>query len=371
MMWKRRLSSKLKWLSLFALLSACVDRISFDVPDTSRQLVVDGMISDQPGPYTVKVSRSFSTRTAAFQNQPVRNAVVLLFADEFFLEQLVETSEGVYETTAGTRGIVGRSYYITIKTEDGKNYVSQPELLRPAGELESIVPTFEARTLKTTEGDIKSDRFSIAVNARPPTEGDSFVRWRFTGTYMVRHQPEYAFTLGAGGQKTPTPPPCSGVRPAGTGLVRFAPCTCCDCWITEPDKLWRVGDPRDVSAQGFRNVFVGDVAINQSTFFDKYHVQVDQMSISPTAYEFFRLLTAQAEGVSSLFQPSTGDIKGNITALDSDEKVLGMFWAASIRTKHLDILKQDIPYSIPARTDTIRSPCTSLTGSSNQRPDFW
>jgi hypothetical protein len=328
------------------------------------------MISDQPGPYTIRISRTFSTDNPAFSNQPVTKAIVLLFADEFFLEQLVETSEGVYKTT-GTQGIVGRTYYITIETAEGKRYVSQPELMRPVGDIESITHKFEYKTLRTASGDTNADHFNIYVNGLPSADRESFVRWRFTGTYMIRTQPEYAYNLGMGGQKTPTPPECSGVRVNGTRLERFAPCSCCDCWITEPERLWHVGDHKDVNDQGFRNVFVGDVRASNETFFDKYHVRVDQMSTTPAAYEFFRLLTAQAQGVGSLFQSSTGDIKGNIVAIDSDEKVLGIFWATSIKSKSIDILKSDIPYSIPARTDTVRVACTTRTNSTNKQPAFW
>jgi Domain of unknown function (DUF4249) len=365
-----RFNTKLKWLSVFVLLSACVDPIAFDVPATKPQLVVDGMISDQPGPYTVKISRTFSTDKPAFSNDPETGAIVLLFADEFFLDQLTETSPGVYRTT-GVQGIVGKTYYITIETADNKRFVSTPEMMRPVGEVVSIDHEFEAKTNKTADGDVNADHFNIYVNGRPSIDRESFVRWRFTGTYMIRTQPEYAFNIGQNGQKFPTPPECSGVRVNGTALERFAPCSCCDCWITEPEKLWHVGDHRDVTDDGFKNVFVGEVRVNNETFFDKYHVQVDQMSASANAYEFFRLLSAQTEGVGSLFQPSTGDIKGNITAIDSDDKVLGIFWATSIKSKSIDILKSDIPYVIPERTDTVRTPCTARIGSSNKRPAFW
>lgn len=39
------------------LLAACVDRIEFDdIKPANFPLVVDGFISDKPGPYTVKLS---------------------------------------------------------------------------------------------------------------------------------------------------------------------------------------------------------------------------------------------------------------------------------------------------------------------------
>jgi hypothetical protein len=44
----------------FLAMGACVDRISFDTGRLDDMpLVIDGYISDQPGPYTVRVSSSF------------------------------------------------------------------------------------------------------------------------------------------------------------------------------------------------------------------------------------------------------------------------------------------------------------------------
>ena len=41
------------------LLNSCVDRISISIPDAdASQLVVDGLITDEPGPYTVKLTLS-------------------------------------------------------------------------------------------------------------------------------------------------------------------------------------------------------------------------------------------------------------------------------------------------------------------------
>ena len=40
-----------------ALMGSCVDRIDITIPKSNTgQLVVDGLITDEPGPYTVKLS---------------------------------------------------------------------------------------------------------------------------------------------------------------------------------------------------------------------------------------------------------------------------------------------------------------------------
>jgi hypothetical protein len=51
---------KLRWVMLFLVVSACVEPIYFEVPPAELQLVVEGMITDSPGPYTVTLSKGLA-----------------------------------------------------------------------------------------------------------------------------------------------------------------------------------------------------------------------------------------------------------------------------------------------------------------------
>ena len=360
---------RFKWAVVFLLVTACIDRIDFDVPKTGNVLVVEGLITDRPGPYTVRITRSFTTDNPIFGSNPVVGAKVSLFADDFYLEDLQETDLGIYKTV-GAKGIVGRSYYIVIETLEGKRYISEPELLRPVGEVTDLRAEFEARTVQTANGEENGDRFNIFADGNVTSEPESFVRWKFTGTYFIQMQPQFAigFYMGV---KIATPYECSGyVSDGGMSIRRVGSCTCCTCWVTEPDERWSLGTSTEVTEAGYKDAFVGQVNVNNMTFMEKYHVKVEQMSLTPKAYEFFRQIGAQAEGVGSLFQPSTGAIKGNISAIDSDEQPLGFFYASSVKSSSIFITPEEVPYKIQP-PDTIRRPCTGVRGSSNVRPDFW
>lgn len=365
------LKRRIRWAFVFLSLTACIDRITFDLPGTDRQLVVEGMITDQPGPYTVKVSRTFNTREPAFSNTSAGKCKVLLFSDDVFLEELTEVESGVYQTSAGTRGIIGRTYYITIDTEEGEHYISEPELLRPVGAVTNVRFEFESQVAQTTDGTVSADHFNIYADGEKASDPETYSRWRFTGTYHLHTNPELAYQIGPEGRIIPTPFECSGFSTDGVKLIYERPCECCDCWVTETDKSWVVNDPRDVSDEGYRRIFVNQVAINADLFYEKYHVQVEQLSLSPKAYEFYRLLAAQTEGVKSLFQPSIGEISGNIVAVDSDNRALGYFSASAVQSKSIFIFPSDVPYVIGARQFPLRMPCTYTKGASTTKPPFW
>ena len=114
---------------LFILLSwACVDRINLE--DFGGEelrsaevygMVVDGFISDQPGPYTVSVNTSFDPESSRNIKNPVSELIIDLSDNAGNSERLTEISPGTYQTRAdGIRGTTGRAYTLTILTPDGQ-----------------------------------------------------------------------------------------------------------------------------------------------------------------------------------------------------------------------------------------------------------
>src|SRR5688572_8835825 len=92
----------------FLLLDGCIEK--FEVPDLQSRvsLIVDGEITDKPGPYTVKLFRPAPEGNSELA--PVSNANVTIHDDTGNSTLLTEKSSGVYETTPALVGEVGRSY---------------------------------------------------------------------------------------------------------------------------------------------------------------------------------------------------------------------------------------------------------------------
>jgi hypothetical protein len=132
-----------------------------------------------------------------------------------------------------------------------------------------------------------------------------------------------------------------------------------------------LSDVQLVSGGEFKNVKVGEVPISNNTFLEKYMVEVEQMSLSRNAFEFFKLIRAQKEGASSLFQPPSGEIRGNITPVNNNDPVVGLFWATSLRKKTTFILPTDIPYLLTP-FEYITYPCyNAFDNASTTKPENW
>src|SRR5690349_4270405 len=114
----KRLSFLLTLLTV-GLLSSCTDVVPIDLPDPEPQLAVEGNITDQPGPYTIRL-----TKTGAYFTKDelpaVRGAELTLTDNEGHRETLRETAPGQYQSQS-MQGKIGNSYVLTIRAE-GQEY---------------------------------------------------------------------------------------------------------------------------------------------------------------------------------------------------------------------------------------------------------
>jgi hypothetical protein len=160
-----------------------------------------------------------------------------------------------------------------------------------------------------------------------------------------------------------------------TNTFRFAPCTCCDCWVTQYNDQPLLSDAKRFANYSDITKFqVAFVPATRRLFYEKYRIEVEQMSVSLSAYTFWKFVKAQEHQSSDLFQTPPPLLSGNILAKsDGAIPVLGMFSASSIRKMAMVIDRSQIPYVIPL-IDTVAESCNNsvfFKNSSTVKPDFW
>ena len=360
---------------LFLLLlftDACVDRLEFEAGENNLdEIVIEGVITDQPGPYQVKLSRSVNIDEVINFAPPVNAKKVMIFDSEGTAETLTNLGDDIFETNAGgIRGIVGRAYHLRVELNDGRVFESIPDELRPGGEIDSLYWQFDSS--KPISGPTVNG-FRIFANARNLAGKEQFVRWKYTGISQVETFPELfdncpCRDCGA------FPRPCSGKEIRGGATVTIGPCTCCTCWVYVPEIKPRVNDNSLVVNGEFKNIELDFVEINPLNFFsNKFLVKVEQMSLSKTAFEFWKTIQDQKEGLTSLFQPAFGKAKTNLFEINGKGGVQGIFYASSVSQKHLFITAKDVlPLSIPQFDCVIEESCLLFfPNSTNVKPPEW
>ena len=365
----------------FLILSgSCIDRISIKIPDSySSQLVVDGLITDEPGPYTINLSIASPIEDFLKFRKKVTAKSVMIFDNEGNSELLEEVEKGIYQTkVGGIRGIVGRSYSVCIEMSDGKIYESIPDRMNPVGGIDSLYYTLDP--FQPIDAPTQYS-FVVYVDAKGIPEGENFSRFRYEGVFQVEANPELyseerIIDPGRGVECVLAVP---GLDCVGLGLFD-KPCTCCTCWVTQFEEKPMVISDRFIGKGAFRSIRVGSVPVEYWPFRVKYRMEVSQLSLSRIAYNYWNTVQSQKEAGSSLFQPPYGKAVTNIFEKNGSAIANGIFYASSVKKKQRYLSYNDINefrltperFNCYVNKELIAASClTVFKNSTNARPLDW
>lgn len=101
---------------------SCKKVIQVNLNDAAPQIVIQGEVTDMPGPYGVYITKTVNfSATNTFP--PVSGAVVTITDNEGMNDSLAETAPGTYNTHASWQGKPGNSYTINVMSS-GKTYIA-------------------------------------------------------------------------------------------------------------------------------------------------------------------------------------------------------------------------------------------------------
>jgi hypothetical protein len=100
----------------FILFPGCQKVINVDLNEAAPKIVIEGLINDRRGPYSISI-----TRSGSYFNQPVlptvSDAKVIISDDFGITDSLSEVAPGFY-VTSKTRGFPGRTYTLKVISDD-------------------------------------------------------------------------------------------------------------------------------------------------------------------------------------------------------------------------------------------------------------
>ena len=111
-----------KFLIFTLFFVSCDKEITLSLDKNSSKVVIEASITDQPGPYFVKLSRSVDITTPnVFPG--VTNASITISENLGQKYTLVHTKDGLYKTNK-LRGTYGNTYYLEVQVE-GQKFTAQ------------------------------------------------------------------------------------------------------------------------------------------------------------------------------------------------------------------------------------------------------
>lgn len=307
------------------ILNSCVDEFWPDLGSKYEELlVVDGLISDSPGPYTVKLSLSTQVERPYFV--PLENAQVSISDDSGNSNELAEIDKGTYQTTnPDFIGKVGKKYKIHIETAEGKKYESGFQELRMVAGIDSVYAKIEYNYSKLSGQDVPGYQFYIDTDY-PEMDTNYFI-WQLENTF--KFQSNYTLKFIYDGSYH-TPGQYDSIY---------------NCWKTDIVNGIYLVNTENLAQPAVKGFPLNFVSTETKKLSIKYSLLVRQLSVTKEAYEFWNNVGLIEEGQGALFATQPYQVRGNVKNVDDDnEPVLGYFITAGMTEKRIFI---DKPTGVP------------------------
>lgn len=304
------------YLIFLLLVWACEERFAPEIkPSEENLLVVDGMISNLPGPYTVRLSMSSEMENPAFI--PVSGFMISIIDDLGNSCNLIEMSAGRYVTMdENFVGIPGRAYKIEMFAPGGQQYTSDFETLQEPTQIKAVDHHLEFMSDDNLIYDIAGYRFYVStMQALADT---NYFMWQLVSTYKYRADMLIYWIYD--GQLRP-------VTNRDTLQICYKTDTIPQIFL--------------LSTENLDQPVITDFPLHYVTtetrhLMERYSLLVRQFSISRDGFHFWRIIRDQNTNAGDLYSKLPFQMKGNVFNVSNEnEVVLGRFTVAGISEKRI------------------------------------
>lgn len=323
--------------------TACVDEVQLPIRQVEPRLVVDGLITDEPPPYAIKLTFSGAYRSGAgFPEELAVNGALVTVSDDqgrtVRLRQDPLTPTYYYLRDTTFRGQVGRNYTLRVTLIDGRTFVSDPEKLRSGPPIERLYADYQ----RSPAGLVSPAQYNVLLDTKDPADPDNYYRWS-----AYDYSPRW---------------------PGGVPTT-FAGVNLNVCWSPT------YGPFTDVLSDALINgnsISRRPVLTSPVYAVGKHYVEVRQYSLTREAFQYWNRFEEQRSRTGSLFDPQPASIEGNVHRQDDASVLaLGYFGASSVSRKRLMIPGDTLNYNqfIVRYGGLFAGGCS--TGAWNFPPNNW
>lgn len=294
------------------LLNNCTTKFIPEIDEYDELLVVEGLLTNEDAGNYVSLSKTIPIGITGISS-PVVNAHVYVKDDLDRIGVFYQESPGRYRTDPQFfLGEEDRTYTLHISIE-GKEYVSDPMLMREVQPIDSLYADFEYR-----EDGIYPPlyQYTIYFDSYDHSNDNKFFRWTYEEVWEY-HLPWHY------------PPDYKRI-----------------CWLTEKSSDIIIKNNSTLEYSIIDKFPLHQVDNRSSSrLFQKYSVLLRQYSISEEEYIFWESMRKMTEEQGGLYDPVPQPLTGNIRCLDDPaEPVLGFFSVSAVSKKRLFIRNDTLKY---------------------------
>jgi hypothetical protein len=306
---------KYSWLlilviTLLALISGCIKQFIPGVSEDQNMLVVEGLITDQPGHNTIKLTTSMPLGLPSL-TKPLPGCSVTVSDNLGNVFSLNETDAGIYNPDPSFHGVVGRSYTLHIKTDlnySNRSYQSLPVLMKPVPSIDSIYYDKLVLTRSTLDDHPTGEGCQIYLDTHDPENNCKYYRWEYTETWEIQ-------------------------------LPYILPNNI--CWVSSNSDHINIKNTTSLTEDRIDRLPINFVANLTDRLKIRYSILVNQYSINQEEFSYWDKLQKTVEQVGSLYDITPASIPSNISCIEKpSEAVLGYFSVSAVNSKRIFINDQ-------------------------------
>jgi hypothetical protein len=288
----------------FATLLGCIKDFRPYTDVYKEVMVIEGLLTDQPGPYHVKL-RIATPLWKQIPPSSVTGCKVSVIDDQGNVYPFRATRQyGVYASDSATfRGIAGRTYSLRVETNQDLGlliYESHPEKMIEVPELDSVY-----YRKKTMPGSPVIEGCDIFLDTEAEIDECRFFRFEYDETWEFR----FPFKNNS---KT--------------------------CWTTHRSEDIAIKSTKGFSENSIKNLPLLSINDPVDRLSIKYSVVVSQFSLSEEEFVYWERLKNSVDQTGGLYDIIPAVVPNNLICVDDSlKKVLGYFSVSSVSSKRLFI----------------------------------
>jgi len=304
---------KFRYVFYFFLLTLFCCKKPFDLPASSTKssyLVVEGVINSGSGPTVIKLSKTVQLNNKITAN-PVLGATVTVEGEQNSVYTLIDfNNNGNYES--GDLNLPGnQKYRLSVKTSDGRQYLSDFVPVKPTPPIDSIGYT------------VKNKIVQLYANAHDPANNTRYYRWDYDETWEFHSRWASAWVYDSLSNAIVARTPAQ--------QVYF-------CFGNDRSTNILLGSTANLSSDVVFQAPITSIPLTSEKVMSKYSILVRQYAISVEAYQFYQKLAKNTEQLGSIFDAQPTELKGNIHSVtDPNEPVIGFLSITNIQSKRIFI----------------------------------
>lgn len=313
-------NSLYKALIVLISLVSCLEPFDPKLSDSNKDFfIVDGIITDQEGPYTVKISKSSSL---VVKNKPVSNIDVKIEDEDGNIESLWESSPGVYQTVS-LQGQVNKSYRL-ILNNGSKQYLSTWERIPHSSIIDSIYYRVEDKATTDKEDNLTGVQFFI--DSHGSSESTKYYRYEWEEVWKIGvYWASYYDYLGDD-------------RIKSTENPRYT------CWKYENPSSINIATTEGLKENVLSRHLLGFITGEKERFTQRYSLSVKQFALEEKEYKFWKNLQESNEEIGGLFDRQPAKVLSNLSnPSDPNDEILGYFSASGLREKRVYVNSTEVP----------------------------